>query len=202
LLPLKDAITRATRDGVFDKLVKDGKLELAPMGLMRGRTFDDCYIVADEMQNSTVAQMKMVLMRTGERSKMVVTGDLSQSDLRGQENGLHNIHEIFDKIGQSDGGHDVLRSVRFVQLRSEDVQRSAATRDVSEFYRRGAELLLQDHDGGRDQRHGRNGRHGRDDRNGREHEEEPLVGQHEPRPQLPLFSSSFRQKQEHEDLDV
>ena len=207
LLPLKDAIVRATRDGVFEKLLKDGKLEMAPMGLMRGRTFDDCYIVADEMQNSTVGQMKMVLSRTGERSKMVITGDLTQSDLRGEVNGLHNIHDIFDKIDKS-GDNAVLQNVRFVELSSEDVQRSAAARDMNEIYRRGGDLVVHDGRNGREGR-GSRGQGGQRRRHGQEGdeelgevEEEPLLNQHEPRKQLPLFTgSSFKQQQECEELD-
>jgi phosphate starvation-inducible PhoH-like protein len=63
-------------------------IEIAPLGYMRGRTFKNAWIVADEMQNSTISQMKMLLTRLGENSRLVVTGDLQQFDRSFENNGL------------------------------------------------------------------------------------------------------------------
>jgi phosphate starvation-inducible PhoH-like protein len=65
----------------------DRCITIEPLGYMRGRTFDNTVIIADEMQNSTPNQMKMLLTRIGDNTKMIVTGDLEQSDL-GEDNGL------------------------------------------------------------------------------------------------------------------
>ena len=64
----------------LEYMVNDNKLEVAPLAYMRGRTFKDAWIIADEMQNATDNQMKMLLTRIGEGSKLVVTGDLNQHD--------------------------------------------------------------------------------------------------------------------------
>jgi len=69
-------------------MVKDNVIEIAPLAYMRGRTFKDAIIIADEMQNATDSQMKMLLTRIGDNSKIVVTGDLEQFDRGYQQNGL------------------------------------------------------------------------------------------------------------------
>jgi len=70
------------------KMLEDGVIEIAPLGFMRGRTFKHAYVIVDEAQNCTVDQMKMVLTRLGERSSIVVTGDLRQHDRGFEKNGL------------------------------------------------------------------------------------------------------------------
>ena len=64
-------------------MVQDGIIEIVPIAYMRGRTFKNSYIIADEMQNSTPIQMKTMVTRIGENSKMVINGDPNQTDLRG-----------------------------------------------------------------------------------------------------------------------
>ena len=73
----------------YQKQVEKGVIEIAPLAYMRGRTLDDSFIILDEAQNATPEQMKMFLTRLGFNSKVVVTGDLTQTDLpRGQKSGL------------------------------------------------------------------------------------------------------------------
>ena len=72
----------------IETMVKDNVIEIAPLAYMRGRTFKNALIIADEMQNATDSQMKMLLTRVGENSKMVVTGDLEQHDRGYHDNGL------------------------------------------------------------------------------------------------------------------
>jgi phosphate starvation-inducible PhoH-like protein len=74
----------------LDKYVNDGKLVTIPLGFMRGRTFTNSFVLADEMQNTTPEQMKMLLTRIGKNSKLVVIGDTEQSDIRGL-NGLKDL---------------------------------------------------------------------------------------------------------------
>ena len=73
-------------------MVEDGVIEICPLAYMRGRTFKNATIIFDESQNTTIAQMKMALTRIGENSRMFVTGDINQSDLR-CKNGLHDLFE-------------------------------------------------------------------------------------------------------------
>ncbi len=63
---------------LLTNLIEEQKIEISPLGFMRGRTFKNCWIVADEMQNSTISQMKMLLTRIGENTRLVITGDCEQ----------------------------------------------------------------------------------------------------------------------------
>ena len=85
--PIFDVFTEYFNKKEIENMIYDGVVEIAPLSYMRGRTFKKAFIVADEMQNATASQMKMLLTRIGERSQMVVTGDLHQAD-RMKNNGL------------------------------------------------------------------------------------------------------------------
>ena len=89
LRPLYDALYEMMGVENYQKQVEKGVIEIAPLAYMRGRTLDDSFIILDEAQNATPEQMKMFLTRLGFNSKVVVTGDLTQTDLpRGQKSGL------------------------------------------------------------------------------------------------------------------
>jgi phosphate starvation-inducible PhoH-like protein len=92
---------------------------------MRGRTFKNSYIIADEMQNATVNQMKMLLTRLGEGSKMVVTGDLAQAD-RVNDNGLINFCNLLENKQP--------KHIDIVQFDAKDIERHQAVREVLELY--------------------------------------------------------------------
>ena len=102
LRPLYDALYEIMGAEAFLKNMEKGLIEVAPLAYMRGRTLDNAYIVLDEAQNTTPAQMKMFLTRIGFGSKAIITGDLSQKDLpKDAQSGLevalrvlHNIDEI------------------------------------------------------------------------------------------------------------
>lgn len=79
-------------------MVEDGVIEICPLAYMRGRTFKNATIIFDESQNTTISQMKMALTRIGEGTRMFVTGDIRQSDLK-CKNGLH---DFFTKLGETD----------------------------------------------------------------------------------------------------
>jgi phosphate starvation-inducible PhoH-like protein len=79
-----------TRSRMY-QLINSGQLSMLPIGFMRGKTFTNSFVIADEMQNSTKNQMRMLLTRVGEGSRLVVTGDVEQSDLIGTTNGLYDI---------------------------------------------------------------------------------------------------------------
>ena len=89
--PLMDVLREHYRAADIAGMLADGVLEISPLAYMRGRTFRDAWIVADEMQNATPSQLKMLLTRIGSNSRIVVTGDIEQTDRRGDQNGLGDL---------------------------------------------------------------------------------------------------------------
>lgn len=108
-------------------LLEDKRVEIAPLSYMRGRTFNNSFIIADEMQNSTENQMKMILTRIGQESKMVLTGDLKQSDLH-ELNGLETLTERLSRCSD-------LEHIDLVQLTEEDVIRSNVIKEILNIYK-------------------------------------------------------------------
>ena len=114
LRPLYDALRDMLDPEMIPKLVDAGIIEVAPLAYMRGRTLSDAFVILDEAQNTTGAQMKMFLTRLGFGSKMVVTGDISQVDLpRGTVSGLRVARRILSNI----------EDIAFQEMRGEDVVR-------------------------------------------------------------------------------
>jgi phosphate starvation-inducible PhoH-like protein len=104
-------------------------IEIAPLGYMRGRTFNDTFIIADEMQNSTINQIKMVMTRLGENSKMVISGDLEQSDLTGKPNGLWDLTE---RMKTFEGEFQYIERIK---MRGEDIVRHPAVEEILKIYK-------------------------------------------------------------------
>ena len=99
LRPLYDALYEMIGIESYQKMREKGVIEIAPLAYMRGRTLDDSFIILDEAQNATSEQMKMFLTRLGFGSRMVVTGDLTQTDLPfGQKSGLASAVKILDHV--------------------------------------------------------------------------------------------------------
>lgn len=114
LRPLYDALRDMLDPEMIPKLMDAGIIEVAPLAYMRGRTLNDAFVILDEAQNTTAAQMKMFLTRLGFGSKIVVTGDVSQVDLpRGQVSGLRIVRRILDRLDD----------IYFADLSAEDVVR-------------------------------------------------------------------------------
>jgi phosphate starvation-inducible PhoH-like protein len=107
-------------------LMEEKIIEISPLGFMRGRTFKNCWIVADEMQNSTVAQMKMLLTRLGENSRLIITGDLEQHDRPNEMNGLEDFLNKFKGRRSS--------SITSVEFDRSDIQREEVVKEVLEIY--------------------------------------------------------------------
>ena len=108
------------------RMLEEGVIEIAPLGFMRGRTFKHSYIIADEMQNATPDQMKMLLTRIGERSHMVLTGDLRQHDRGFAQNGLKDFLERL--VGHRKDSMQVCTFGR------EHIERDPLVADVLEIY--------------------------------------------------------------------
>lgn len=114
LRPLYDALRDMLDPEMIPKLMEAGIIEVAPLAYMRGRTLNDAFVILDEAQNTTPAQMKMFLTRLGFGSKIVVTGDISQVDLpRGQVSGLRLVRRILEGVPD----------IHFADLGSGDVVR-------------------------------------------------------------------------------
>jgi phosphate starvation-inducible PhoH-like protein len=126
LKPLYDALYEMLEPETFHRYVEQGRVEIAPLAFMRGRTLNDAFIILDEAQNTTPEQMKMFLTRLGFGSKAVVTGDVTQVDLpHNTRSGLVVIQEILKGIG----------GVSFVHLDARDVVRHKIVQDIVEAYR-------------------------------------------------------------------
>lgn len=98
LRPLYDAMGDRMGGKKVRQLIDDGTIEIAPVGFMRGRTLNNCFVVIDEAQNCTYGQLKMLLSRLGWHSTMVVTGDPGQSDLLDGMSGLADIADRLDRV--------------------------------------------------------------------------------------------------------
>jgi len=109
------------------ELLEDGIIEISPLAYMRGRTFKNAFVIADEMQNATPSQMKMLLTRLGENSRMVVTGDLNQAD-RPRENGLLEFCELYGQGGD-------YRMIAMARFETKDVERHPVVKEVLKIYK-------------------------------------------------------------------
>lgn len=99
LLPLLDEVNHFISPAQYNSLKTNNRIEIVPLGLMRGRNFHDSFIVADECQNASYDQLKMLLTRLGNNSKMVLTGDISQSDLRRHlQGGFYILTQLLNNI--------------------------------------------------------------------------------------------------------
>ena len=95
-LPVLDVLERHLGKGVVETALKSGNIEVAPLALMRGRSFDDAFIICDEAQNITLPELKMLVTRIGEGSTLVMNGDIQQSDLK-ESDGLSKIIHMTKK---------------------------------------------------------------------------------------------------------
>ena len=109
--------------------MKQEKIEIAPLAYMRGRTFKNCWIIADEMQNATPEQMKMLLTRIGDNSRLVVTGDLQQHDRGYEKNGLQEFVERYEKDPER---YNLINTVNFGQ---EHIERHPVVSQVLDIYK-------------------------------------------------------------------
>jgi phosphate starvation-inducible PhoH-like protein len=125
LRPLYDALYQIMGPENFQKNMERDRIEVAPLAYMRGRTLENAFIILDEAQNTTPAQMKMFLTRIGFGSKVVVTGDRSQKDLApGVTSGLDVAEKVLKKI----------KDIAFIKLDGKDVVRHPLVQKIVEAY--------------------------------------------------------------------
>ncbi|MCK4606378.1 MAG: PhoH family protein [candidate division Zixibacteria bacterium] len=127
LRPVYDALYDMLQPDKIRKLLEMGVIEIAPLAFMRGRTLNEAFVVLDEAQNTSNAQMKMFLTRIGEKSKAVITGDITQIDLeKPRSSGLVKVQRILKGI----------RGIEFVYLTAKDVIRHRLVQDIIKAYAR------------------------------------------------------------------
>ena len=125
LMPLYDALNHMMEENQVRHLIEDGAIEIAPLAYMRGRTLSDAFIILDEAQNATREQMKMFLTRLGFRSKMVVTGDITQIDLlHKSDSGLIQVNTLLKQV----------EGVKFIYFTEKDVVRHELVKKIIKAY--------------------------------------------------------------------
>ena len=124
--PIFDIIEEYYKPQEITRLLEEKYIEIAPLAYMRGRTFKQSWIIADEMQNATPSQMKMLLTRLGENSKMVVTGDTQQADRRATDNGLLDFERLMANFDS--------QYIAGVEFAVKDVRRHPAVTEVLKLY--------------------------------------------------------------------
>lgn len=138
--PIFDILLESYAQKDIDAMLHNGVLEISPLAYMRGRTFKNAFIIADEMQNSSPNQMLMLTTRIGDKSKLVITGDLVQSD-RGSMNGLvdfiakvraYEIRNAIDRKLLGKKKEEV--GIRIIEMRLEDIQRSPIVSKLLKIY--------------------------------------------------------------------
>jgi phosphate starvation-inducible PhoH-like protein len=137
--PIYDVLEQFASVKEIERLIEEKYIEIVPLGFMRGRTFKNSWIVADEMQNSSISQIKMLLTRIGENSKMVITGDLQQCDRPAkfygggkwaiEKNGLEDFIDKFKQFPL-----DTFPSICHVEFQQGDVLREAVVSHVLDIY--------------------------------------------------------------------
>jgi phosphate starvation-inducible PhoH-like protein len=129
--PIFDLFLEFFSKAEVDNFIFNNVIEISPLAFMRGRTFKNSFIIADEMQNSSPNQMKMLTTRIGVNSKMVITGDLNQSDIP-SKNGLKDLIERIDNYNIKN--NDEMNSIKIVKLEKEDIERSEIVKNIIHIY--------------------------------------------------------------------
>lgn len=114
VIPFTDVIREYLGEAVYETAVKNGNIDIVPFEIMRGRTFNDSFIILDEAQNTLPAEMKMFLTRIGDNSQVVINGDIKQSDLKATS-GLHTIVDLVNRYELP---------IPIVEFTAEDIVRS------------------------------------------------------------------------------
>jgi phosphate starvation-inducible protein PhoH and related proteins len=124
--PLTDILREYYRPQDIAEMIAEQKIEIAPLAFMRGRTFKNSFIIADEMQNATPSQVKMLMTRIGENSKIVITGDVEQADRNRGNNGLMDLCSRLEEGG--------VKGIAVCHLDNKDIQRHRIIDSVLKLY--------------------------------------------------------------------
>ena len=131
--PIFDLFLEYYSRSELDNLINNDIIEISPLAFMRGRTFKESFIIADEMQNSTPNQMKMLTTRIGTNSRMIITGDLQQSD-RTVNNGLNDILNKIKIYNTNNEPIDERKIIQTLFLDEQDIERSELVKQIINIY--------------------------------------------------------------------
>lgn len=126
--PLLDVLREQYRPQDIVRMMDDQTIEISPLAYMRGRTFKRAWVIADEMQNATPAQVKMLMTRIGQDSRIVITGDVEQADRQGSNNGLLDLAQRLKQ--------NPVTGIELCQLGIKDVQRHQLIGPILDLYQR------------------------------------------------------------------
>lgn len=126
ILPILDVFKEYYHPAEVTRMMEEEVIQVSPLAYMRGRTFKNAIIIGDEMQNAKPSQMKMLLTRIGEGSKMIITGDITQHDRGYEENGLKDFVERFENRGSA--------RIRVINFEKGDVERHPAIEEILDIY--------------------------------------------------------------------
>ena len=125
--PILDVFYEYYTKSKIEQFIKNDIIEISPFIYMRGRTFKNSFIIADEMQNTNINQMKMILTRIGNNSKMVITGDLDQKDI----NATSGLQHFLNLIKNNDS-----EIIKIIQMNNNDIKRSEIVQKIIEIYQK------------------------------------------------------------------
>ena len=125
--PILDVFYEYYTKSKIEQFIKNDIIEISPFIYMRGRTFKNLFIIADEMQNTNINQMKMILTRIGNNSKMVITGDLDQKDI----NATSGLQHFLNLIKNNDS-----EIIKIIQMNNNDIKRSEIVQKIIEIYQK------------------------------------------------------------------
>lgn len=135
LIPIYDCFKEYVTMYRLKGFIQNDDIEICPLSYIRGRTFHNSWIIADEVQNSTINQMKTLLTRVGNNSKMILTGDLQQCDLR-QENGLEDFLRRYSYYLQDDPTEPKYKDIiKLVEFNETDIMRSELVKHILTIYK-------------------------------------------------------------------
>jgi len=130
--PLYDTFYKYYSVSEVKQLIANKVIDISPVAYLRGRTFEDSYIIIDEAQNCTVNQMLMILTRIGPNSKMVITGDLSQHDRKYEVNGLEDFIQRINDYKLSNNAEFI--DISHIQFTEDDIVRHPVIKDIMKLY--------------------------------------------------------------------
>ena len=125
--PIFDVVREYYNAKQIQTMITEGVIEISPLAFMRGRTFKNAHVIADEMQNATPSQMKMLLTRIGDDSRIIVTGDIAQTDRKEYENGLIDFKKLYTQYARSE-------YISLCEFNHYDIERHPAVAEVLDIY--------------------------------------------------------------------
>ena len=133
VVPIYDILGEYMTPQKLEKFINEKRIEIVPLAFMRGRTFKNCLIIGDELQNSSINQMLMLLTRIGEKSKIIITGDISQSDH--SENGLLDLIQRIESFYNKHNEKMREDNISLIDMKLDDIQRSKLVSTILTIYK-------------------------------------------------------------------